>query len=180
MLQPSADLVPALLAIDAQAVVFGKRGQRHIDLTDFFLRPGETILDGDELLTRLDVPLTDGACGSIYCKLSTRNAMDLAIVGVAVFIQVEKGGRIVKARIALGAVAPTAVRVLQAEKELVGKELNLELAREVASLAVQSCDPISDIRASAEFRREMVMALCERGLLLAYRQAKGVSEERSQ
>jgi carbon-monoxide dehydrogenase medium subunit len=173
---PSADMAPALLALDAQVVIFGTKGQRNVKLADFFLRPGESVLNEAELLMRLEIPLTSRQCGSVYYKLSTRNAMDLAFVGVAVLLEIDESNKIVKARIALGAVAPTPIRVAQAEKRLEGAPLNLEAAREAAELAARSCDPISDVRASAEYRREMVRALCERGLLFAYQQAKRTTE----
>jgi CO/xanthine dehydrogenase FAD-binding subunit len=168
---PSADMAPALLALDAQAIIFGRQGQRNIELVDFFLGPGVTGLKDGELLARLEIPLTRMRCGSVYYKVSTRNAMDLAFVGVAVLIEVDERDRIVKARVALGAVAPTPIRVPSAEKGLEGRVLSLDVVRESAALAAKSCNPISDLRASAEYRREMVRALCERGLLSAYRQA---------
>jgi len=174
---PSADMVPALLALGAQAIIFGKEGPRNVALSDFFLRPGETVLNGGELLTRLEIPLTHSNCGSIYYKVSTRNAMDLAFVGVAVLLEVDTSDRIVKARIALGAVAPTPIRVRLAEALLEGNVLSPEVVRKSATFAVQTCNPISDIRASAAYRREMVGALCEKGLFFAYSQAKASRKE---
>jgi len=173
---PSADMAPALLALDAQAIIFGKQGQRNIELVDFFLGPGVTGLNDGELLARLEIPMTHGRCGSVYYKVSTRNAMDLAFVGVAVLIEVDDRERVVKARVALGAVAPTPIRVPQAEKLLEGGVVNREAAQASAELAARYCDPISDIRASAEYRREMVKALCEKGLLAAYHQATSTAE----
>jgi carbon-monoxide dehydrogenase medium subunit len=173
---PSAETAPALLAMDAQAVICGKAGTRIVDLADFFLGPGATVLGDGEMLTHLKIPLTRNRQGSVYYKLSTRKAMDLAFVGVAVLLELGRGGQISKARIALGAVAPTPIRVPSAEKLLEGRVLDLDAARESAELAAQSCKPISDLRASAEYRREMVRELCERGLLTAYRQAKCSTE----
>jgi carbon-monoxide dehydrogenase medium subunit len=173
---PSAETAPALLALDAKAVICGKAGTRVVKLTDFFLRPGETALGNGEMLTHLKIPLTRNRQGSVYYKLSTRKAMDLAFVGVAVLLELGRGDQISKARIALGAVAPTPIRVPSAEKRLEGTVLDLDAARESAELAAQSCKPISDLRASAEYRREMVRQLCEQGLLTAYRQAKYLTE----
>ena len=173
---PSADMAPVLLALDAQAIIFGKQGQRNIELVDFFLGPGVTGLNDGELLARLEIPMTHGRCGSVYYKVSTRNAMDLAFVGVAVLIEVDDRERVVKARVALGAVAPTPIRVPQAEKLLEGGVVNREAAQASAELAARYCDPISDIRASAEYRREMVKALCEKGLVAAYHQARSAAE----
>ena len=169
---PSAEMAPALLALDAQAAIYGKTGTRVIGLGDFFLGPGATVLGDGELLTHLKIPLTRNRQGSLYYKLSTRKAMDLAFVGVAVLLELEGDDRITKARIALGAVAPTPIRVPSAEKLLEGKVISLEAARESAELAAQSCNPISDLRASASYRKEMVRELCQKGLLAAYCQAK--------
>jgi carbon-monoxide dehydrogenase medium subunit len=116
----------------------------------------------------------------VYYKLSTRKAMDLAFVGVAVLLELDGGDRISKARIALGAVDPTPIRVPSVEEQLEGRMLSLEAARESGELAAQSCNPISDLRASAEYRREMVRELCQQGLLAAYRQAKCSTEGRNE
>ena len=105
--------------------------------------------------------------------------MDLAFVSVAVLIELDEGDRITKARVALGAVAPTPVRASSAEKRLEGELLSPEVARESGELAAQSCKPISDLRASADYRREMVRELCQQGLLAAYLQAKGSAGEKN-
>jgi len=173
---PSAEMAPALLALDAKAVICGKEGIRVVELADFFLGPGATALHNGEMLTHLKIPLTRNRQGSVYYKLSTRKAMDLAFVGVAVLLELGSGDQISKARIALGAVAPTPTRVPSAETRLEGEVLDLDSARESAELAAQSCKPISDLRASAGYRREMVRELCEQGLLTAYRQAKYLTE----
>jgi carbon-monoxide dehydrogenase medium subunit len=175
---PSAETAPALLVLDAQAMICGRTGTRVIDLADFFLGPGETVLTDGEMLTGLKIPLTSSRRGSVYYKLSTRKAMDLAIVGVSVLLELV-GDRISKARIAVGAVAPTPIRLTSAEKLLEGRTFSLEMARESAELAAQSCRPISDHRASAGYRREMVRELCQRGLLASYGQAKGLTEDRN-
>ena len=177
---PSAETAPALLALDAQAEICGKTGTRLVELGKFFLGPGATVLGDGEMLTRLKIPLTRNRQGSVYYKLSTRKAMDLAFVGVAVLLELDGDDRISKARIALGAVAPTPIRVPSAEKLLDGRVLSLEAARESAELASQSCKPISDHRASAEYRREMVRELCKQGLLAAYRQAKCSTEGKNE
>lgn len=173
---PSAETAPALLALDAQATIYGKTGTRVVDLAEFFLGPGATVLGDGEMLTCLKFPLTRNRRGSVYYKLSTRKAMDLAFVGVAVLLELNEDDRISKARIALGAVAPTPIRVRPAEKLLEGSVLSPGAARECAELAAQSCKPISDLRASAGYRREMVRELCERGLMGAYRQATCLTE----
>ena len=137
-------------------------------------------MGGGEILTCLKIPLTHSRQGSVYYKLSTRKAMDLAFVGVAVLLELDGDDQISKARIALGAVAPKPLRTVSAEKRLEGRMLSLEAARESGELAARSCNPISDLRASAEYRREMVRELCQQGLLAAYRQAKSQEEGKNE
>ena len=177
---PSADTAPALLALGAQVETYGKTGTRVIELDRFFLGPGATVLGDGEILTRLKIPLSRKRRGSVYYKLSTRKAMDLAFVGVAVLLELGENDEISKTRIALGAVAPTPIRVPSAEKLLEGMRLSPEAARESAELAARSCEPISDHRASAEYRREMVRELCQQGLLAAYRQATFNKEDKNE
>jgi CO/xanthine dehydrogenase FAD-binding subunit len=176
---PSAETAPALLALDAKAVICGKTSMRVVELAEFFLGPGATVLGDGEMLMRLKIPLTRNRQGSVYYKLSTRKAMDLAFVGVAVLLELGGNDQINRAHIALGAVAPTPIRVPLAEKLLEGRVLSLEAARESAELAAQSCKPISDHRASARYRREMVRELCQQGLFAAYRQAKCSMEDKN-
>ena len=171
---PSAEMAPALLVLDAKAAIFGKTGMRVIDLGDFFLGPGSPILDKGEILTSLKIPLTGSRRGAVYYKLTTRKAMDIAFVGVAVLLELDGDNQIKKARIALGAVAPTPIRVPSAEKVLEGGILDAETVRKSAELAAQACQPISDLRASAGYRKEMVKQLCRQGLITAFRQAKSL------
>ena len=170
---PSAETAPALLALGACAEIYGREGLRVVDLQEFFKGPGSTILKEGEILTSLKIPLNGKKRqGALYYKLANRRAMDIAFVGVAVLLEIDKDDRISKARIALGAVAPTPIRAESAEKILEGKVLNDETVLKCAELAAKSCSPISDLRASAEYRRAMVNRLCQRGLLEAYSQAK--------
>jgi len=177
---PSADTAPALLALEAKAEIFGKTGLKVVALDEFFLRPGTTVLGDGEILTRLKIPLARKRTGSVYHKLSARKAMDLAFVGVAVLLEVDGGDRISKARIALAAVDPTPIRAPSAEKLLEGLKLTPEAAHESGERAARSCKPISDLRASAEYRREMVRELCQQGLLAAYRQAQCSTEGKNE
>jgi CO/xanthine dehydrogenase FAD-binding subunit len=169
---PSAETAPALLALDARAEIYGRKGLRVVDLRDFFLGPGSTILKEGEILTSLKIPLSEIRRGAVYYKVTTRKAMDIAFVGMAVLLEINEEDRIEKARIALGAVAPTPIRVPSAEKVLEGRTLDAALIHESAELAAQACRPITDLRASAGYRREMVNQLCRKGLAVAYHQAK--------
>lgn len=168
---PSAETAPALLALEAKAEIYGENGSRLVDMNEFFQGPGLTVLEDGEILTSLKIPLSSECFGSVYSSLSTRNAMDIAFVGVAVIIELGENSSIKKARIALGSVAPTPIRSLEAENVLEGVILTHEKAMEASELAAGGCSPISDQRASAEYRREMVKNLCCRGLLKAYEDA---------
>jgi carbon-monoxide dehydrogenase medium subunit len=165
---PSAETAPALLALEAKAEIYGSKGVRVVDMSEFFRGPGISVLEDGEVLKRLKIPLLQKRFGSVYYNVSTRKAMDIAFVGVAVIVVLGEGSCINKARIALGAVSPTPIRAQAAENVLEGAVINPERAMEAAELAAQACNPISDQRASAEYRREMVRNLCYRGLLKAY------------
>jgi carbon-monoxide dehydrogenase medium subunit len=169
---PSADTASPLLALDAKAEIYGYSGSRLIDLQNFFLGPGLTSLQEGEILTHLKIPISSNSQGFVYYKLSTRKAMDLSFVGVAVLLELESTFRIKKARIALSAVAPTPIRALSAEKILEGQLLSDTLAREASELACQASKPISDLRASEEYRKEMVRELCYQGILFANNRAQ--------
>lgn len=164
---PAADLAPALLVLGAQAQVIGTGGRRLIPLDHFFLGPGKTALTDGEILERLLIPI--GPPSGIYLKHTIRKAMDLPIVGIAVLLKMEDSV-CREARVALGAVAPTPLRAPSVERFLKGQRLTHELLEQAGHLALQAISPISDIRASAEYRREMVRVLTKR----AIRQAEQV------
>ncbi|MFC1891341.1 FAD binding domain-containing protein [Thermodesulfobacteriota bacterium] len=168
---PSAETAPALLALEAKAEIYGSNGIRIVDMNEFFMGPGVTALEDGEVLTKLKVPLFQEPFGSVYYSLSTRKAMDIAFVGVAVIVILGEDSSINRARIALGSVSPTPIRAQAAENILEGVAMDSNKAMEAAELAAQACNPITDLRASAEYRREMVKSLCYRGLIKAYEDA---------
>jgi len=155
---PSADTLPPLIADGAQVTIHGGSGERRVGLEDFFTGPGKTVLKPDELVTEIRVPAPEPRTGKVYIKHGRRKAMELATVGVAVSLS-EKDIRIV-----LGAVAPTPIRARRAEALLRGKTLNDELIEKAAEAAASESRPISNVRASAEYRREMVGVLTRRAL----------------
>jgi carbon-monoxide dehydrogenase medium subunit len=139
----------------------GNRGERTIDLKAFFSGPGKTVLGEDELLREIHIPSVKGK--GVYIKLSPRSRMDLAVVGVAVFANME-GGVFNDIRIALGAVAPTPMRARTAENRLMGKSASESVIGEAAAIAAKESRPIDDHRASAEYRRMMVEVLVKRAI----------------
>ncbi|MGH7264460.1 MAG: FAD binding domain-containing protein [Candidatus Rokuibacteriota bacterium] len=161
---PAADLPPVLLALDAEVGIAGPKGERRVPLDAFFRGPGQTVLEPGELLTWVEVPRRRPAWPIRYERLDVRRAMDIAIAGAAVAVALD-GGRVREARVALCAVAPTPIRVRDAEAVLVDGDLTPEVAARAADLAAAAARPISDVRATAEYRREMVGVLTRRGLL---------------
>ncbi len=167
---PSAETAPPLLVLDAKAVVAGPGGSRQaIDLERFFRGPGVTECGPGSLLIEVVVPRPADGMRTAYVKHSPRRAMDIAVVGVAVGLALDDGarggpGRVREARIALGAVAPTPVRARKAEESMIGREFTPDLAREAGRLAALSAKPISDVRASARYRLEMIEVLVAREL----------------
>jgi carbon-monoxide dehydrogenase medium subunit len=162
---PSADMAPSLLVLGAKAVTASKEGERVILLEDFFVGPGKTVLEPDEILVRLEVPPMKPRSAGAYIKLGIRKAMDLAVVGVAGVISLEsKNGTCEEAKLALGAVAPTPIRAKEAEGVLIGKKLDEAVIQLAAETASREASPISDIRASEEYRRSMIRVLTRRAI----------------
>lgn len=158
---PSADSAPALLCLGARVVCAGGEGDREMDLQGFFTGPKATVLAPDELVREIRVPPAAGT--GTYLKLSPRSRMDLAVVGVAVFVEAADGV-FKEARIGLGAVAPTPLRARKAESVLMGERVAQNTIQEAARKAAEESAPIDDHRASAEYRRWMVEALVKRAL----------------
>ncbi len=158
---PAGDLCVALACLEADVKLEGPEGKRRIKLENFFRGPDVTSLKKGEILTSILIPFSKGDWVWNYRKLGNRNGMDIAIVNLAIGLRREQ--EICKERrIALGAVAPTPIRARRAEKKMVGEKLGPEIIEQVALLASQESSPVSDIRATADYRREMVTNLTRR------------------
>ena len=160
---PSADTLPPLVADRAVARLYGPGGERSVTLEEFFTGPGRTVLRADELLVELVIPPPAPRTGKVYIKHGRRKAMELATVGVAVAVTLD-GERCRDASIVLGAVAPTPIRATSAEALLRGAKLDGQRIKEAARAARGEARPISNVRASAEYRAEMVEVLTRRAL----------------
>ena len=154
---PAADTAVALLALDALVVARGPEGARELPAATFFTGPGQTVLAPGELVTAIVLPAASAGTRGSYLRLSRRRGMDLATVGV--LVGRGPGGR---HRVALAAVAPTPLRVAAAE-QLLDRDPAAE-ARNAAEAARAAARPITDLRGSAEYRREMVGVLVERAV----------------
>jgi carbon-monoxide dehydrogenase medium subunit len=171
---PSADSVPPLLVYDAEAVIVGPDGRRTLPIAEFFRGPGETALAPDELLAELRLAAPVAETGAAYERNTPRKQMDIAVVGVAVALTLS-GDTIERARVALGAVAPTPLRSASAEAALQGQTANAETFAKAAEAAAKDSSPITDLRASAEFRRHLVKVMTARLLAEAVNRAKGTA-----
>lgn len=162
---PSADMAPSLIGLGAKAKIKGLKGERTVTVEQFFLGPGVSILKAGEILTKVQVPNPLPHTRGVYLKLPARTAIDIAVVGVAVVVTLDtKGINIADAKIVLGAVASTPIRARQAEDIIKGKALDDELIQKAAQAAADEAKPISDVRGSASYRKEMVKVLTNRAL----------------
>lgn len=169
---PSADTAPALIVLAARVKVASHRnGERLIPVEELFAGPSETVLSHDELVLEVQVPDPVAHSGSAYVKHMVRSAMDLAIVGVAASVTAADR-RCNDVRIALGAVAPTPIRAREAEGVLKGKMFADRSVERAAEAAAAASRPITDIRASLEYRRDMVRVLTRRALKQAWAEVK--------
>lgn len=160
------DLAPLLVALSARAVVAGPEMRRELPLEEFFGDHRRTSLEPGEILVEVVVPVRGSAEGAAYRVFGLRAANYITVAGVAAFVQLEKAV-CRQARIALGAVAPTPSLVPSAADRLVGIPLDETVIAEAARAARETAAPISDVRGSAEHRRELVEALCVRALRTA-------------
>ena len=160
---PSADMVPALIALSSKVKIQSSKGKKVIPVEDFFIGPGKTVLKKGEILTEIIIPDIPKNSKVVYIKHGLRKAMDIAIAGVCVFT-VRGNGKLKDAKIVLGAVAPTPIRAKKAEKMLISRELDEDLITKTAEEASKECKPINDIRGSEWYRREIVKVLVARGI----------------
>ena len=165
---PSADVAPALLVLNAKVKISRSGGEKIVLLEEFFIGPGKTIMEPGDILTEIVIPPTPPDFRGEYIKFSPREMMDLAYVGVAVGVVVDGSRKICRdVRIALGAVSPTPIRARKAEPLMLNQGITPSLAERVGEEASNECKPISDVRSSAAYRKEMVRVNTKRALLNA-------------
>jgi carbon-monoxide dehydrogenase medium subunit len=159
---PAADTAVPLLVLDASVVLEGATKRRTLPLAEFFSAPGKTAL-GKELLVEIQIPVPPrgGRWGWSFQKLG-RTECDISIVSAAAGLQLDARGTCKWVRIALGAVAPTPMRAVGAEAILAGQKLTADLIAQVREQVAREVSPIGDVRAPAEYRREMAQVLVER------------------
>ena len=169
---PLGDWASVMLACGADVVARGTSGERVIPMADFITGPFTTVLEPTELLTELRVPKYTGRGGGAYLKLE-RKVSDYATAAVATHLDLDGGGNIANAGIALTSVAPNNVKAVEAEQALIGQAPSEALFAEAAQLAARAADPRGDERGSAEYKREVVRIFTQRGLTKALALAQG-------
>jgi carbon-monoxide dehydrogenase medium subunit len=167
---PSADNAPTLIAMGAQVTLTSTKGERRLPLDQFFKGPGLTAMEQGEILTSIFVPLPFPSSGTSYKHISPRGKVDISAVNVGVMVVMD-GETCKEAKIALGAVAPVPMRATKTEKLIKGKKLNLKLMERAGALASNESSPITDVRATAEYRTKMVAVLTKRALMEAKKRA---------
>ena len=162
---PSMDSGPALVALDALVTIAGPAGYRDMPLAEFFVGPRQSILKPDELLVAIVIPKKNLGKPAAFVKFGLRKGQALALVNVAVSLHVDGDKRVFReTRIALGAVAPRVMRARQAEGYLEGRAITPAAMAEAGVIAAGEAQPISDYRASAAYRRDLIAVLTRRAL----------------
>jgi CO/xanthine dehydrogenase FAD-binding subunit len=169
---PGADLVPPLLCLDAQLELAGPGGDRATKLDGFLTGPDQTALLPAEILTRIRIPQPPPRTGTAFLKIMRRRAVDCSIVAVSARVTLaEDCQTFQQVRIGLGAVAPNPFRANRAERILQGHKLDPDLVRQAAFEAMKESTPITDVRATAEYRQMLIETLVERVVLKAAERA---------
>jgi len=169
---PAGDPIPVLIALNATLTVTGLKGERNLPVEDFSRDYFETVLEPGELLTEIQIPALPPRTGAAYTKFNVIES-DLATTSVGVSVTLGAGDGVCQdIRIALGASAPTPMRAKKAEAVLKGKKITDALLKEAGEVASTEAEPISDIYASDEYRRELVKVLVARVAREAIARAK--------
>jgi carbon-monoxide dehydrogenase medium subunit len=161
---PANDTITPLWALDASVSLRSLRGERSLSFEDFYLGLRKTALQPDELITAIQFPAMQSNQRGVFLKLGLRQAQAISVINVAVILTVEDDEIISDARITLGSVAPTIIRVPLAEDYLRGQKLNDSVIVEAARLTSTVPKPIDDVRGPATYRSEMIKVLTARAL----------------
>lgn len=152
---PSGDGIQGLMVYEALVNVQKADQKRQVPIIEFFVGPGKTVLEDGEIVVSFTIPYPDEHTRATYEKYAIRGNTDITLVGAGASVTLD-GDKVSKAVITLSSVAPTPIRVQASEEYLVGKELSDENIQKAADLAEEGCTPITDQRATKEYRSEMV------------------------
>lgn len=170
---PCADLPPILMVLGASVDLWSPTGVRRVPIADFFTGPRATVRRHDEILLSIHVPMPAVRSGGAYQRFALREGNSIAVAAAAACVQLDDAGSIVHAAVALGAVAPTPTLVAEIPAMLAGRIADETAWTDAADLAMAAANPISDIRGSAGFRRELTGVLTTRALRCATERING-------
>ncbi|MBO54815.1 MAG: carbon monoxide dehydrogenase [Dehalococcoidia bacterium] len=171
---PSADGIPALIALGAVANVAGPNGNREIPVEEFCTGPGQNVLGSGEILVSVSIAAPQDKSGAAYLRFIPRNEMDIAVAGVGASVLLDSSGQnFVSARIALASVAPTPVFSKAAGDSLAGKPVSDDSINEAAEKAMGDAKPITDMRGTIKQRTHLIGVLTRRTLDNAIKRARG-------
>lgn len=163
---PSGDSIPALITLNAEILLQSKDNKRWIPLVEFFTGPGQTIRKENEIMTAVRFKPLGKDYFCLYQKLGQRKSLACSKASLAFVARVDD--KVVSdVRIAMGAVAPTVIRAPKTEKFLEGKKIESDTIQRASELAIQEAKPISDLRSTAEYRKNMMGSLIEKALKAA-------------
>ena len=169
---PSADAVPALIALRATCRIASSAGERHVAVEDFCTAPGRNVLDDTEILVSIHMPPPPEGFGACYLRFIPRNEMDIAVAGAGVSVKLTDGV-FEDGRVALASVAPTPLLVREAGAALRGHPVGREAVARAAAAAKAAARPITDMRGTTEYRRNLCEVLTRRALERAVQRAGG-------
>lgn len=172
---PAMDTGAPLVVLDALVTLRSLAKERVLPIEELFVGPGKTVIGADELLISVDLPKFPDRTGSAYVRLEYRQAMEIAIVGAATYIELDEHDRVKHSKIALTAVAPTVIRATKAEMELNGALTTVDTFSRVGEIARLAANPISDVRAPSQYREEVLAVIVARSIDAASRRARGES-----
>jgi len=172
---PAADTTCPLIVNRARALVAGAEGERSVDVEDFTTAPGRTVLRPGEVLVALLVPRPAPRTADAYLRLIPRSEMDIAAAGAAVSVTLDEGGTCTAARVAIAAVAPTALLVSAAAEALVGTRLDDAALVRAGDAASSAARPIEDKRGTVAYRRTVVGVLTRRAAQVAAARARALA-----
>jgi CO/xanthine dehydrogenase FAD-binding subunit len=170
---PAMDTGAPLLVHGASVTLRSAAGERTLSLDELLLGPGRSAVEAGELLTSIEVPAPAARSGSAYVRLEYRRSMEIAVLGAAALVELGDDGAVRRARVALSAVAPTIVRATAVEEALAGVAPTPEALASAAAHAAGTAAPISDVRASREYRLGMIPVITRRALQAAVDRADG-------
>lgn len=170
---PAADSVPAMIAAAATCKIAGPKGTRTAKVEDIVTGPGKTSLKKGEFIVSFFLPKRPKRSGDAYLRLIPRTEMDIAVVGAGVSLTIDAKGICTNARVALGAVAPTALLVKAGAEALIGTPVDEAALDALAAAASAACNPIDDKRGTIEYRIRVAGVLARRAALIALERARG-------